>query len=121
MFSNPLFSRLERLMIKYRFKPDRKLSQNFIIDRGTIERAVSSANLSASDTVAEIGAGTGFLTEMLLEKAGKVVAFEIDERLQLLLESEYKDARLSLVKCDFFLSDERKFNKIVCFPPYHLS
>ena len=56
-------------MTKYRFRANRKLSQNFVINEQLIEKIVELADLKTSDTVLEIGAGTGFLTKALLKKS----------------------------------------------------
>lgn len=42
---------------------------------------VEKAGILASDTILEIGPGTGNMTIKLLEKASKVVAVEVDERM----------------------------------------
>ena len=42
---------------------------------------VEKAGILPSDTILEIGPGTGNMTIKLLEKASKVVAVEVDERM----------------------------------------
>jgi len=69
--------------------PKKSLGQNFLINTGVLEKIVSAAELSPSDTVLEIGPGTGTLTKLLVEKvlqhgsgqAGQVIAIEKDRRL----------------------------------------
>jgi len=117
--------KLNNLMIKYKFKPEKKLGQHFILNPKTIELLLSYCDLKEKDIVLEIGAGTGFLTEMLLKKS-KVIAIEIDEKLCNLIENEFKkeieEKKLSLIKGNFLEKiNELKFNKIVSFPPYYLS
>lgn len=55
-----------------------KLGQNFLKNKGIVERIINSADLTAEDLVLEIGPGKGILTEELAKKAGKVVAVELD-------------------------------------------
>ena len=45
------------------------------------EAIVQKANLKPSDTVLEVGPGTGNLTVRILEKAKKVIAVELDPRM----------------------------------------
>lgn len=53
------------------------------------------------DTVVEIGPGRGALTDLLVEKAGRVVAVEIDRDLVALLRARYRDQRhVSVVEHD---------------------
>ena len=59
------------------FRTKKRLGQNFLIDEGAIDAILNEVN--ADDTVLEIGAGAGFVTERLVEKAKKVYAVEIDE------------------------------------------
>jgi len=58
----------------------------------------AAADLSAEDTVLEIGPGGGALTEQLLEHAGHVVAVELDERLAEALRRRHAgETRLTVV------------------------
>ena len=60
----------------------KKFGQNFISDKNLLNAIVSDANIYADDEVLEIGPGAGSLTQVLSEKAKKVVAYEIDKDLQ---------------------------------------
>lgn len=59
------------------FRTKKRLGQNFLVDENAIDTILSE--VSEDDTVLEIGAGAGFVTERLVEKAKKVYAVEIDE------------------------------------------
>ena len=59
------------------FRTKKRLGQNFLIDESAIKRIMEE--VSSCDTVLEIGAGAGFVTEQLVNKAEKVYAVEIDE------------------------------------------
>lgn len=56
-------------------------SQNFLKDKGLVAKLIASSSLNNQDTVYEIGVGQGIITEQLLSKVKKVVAFEIDKNL----------------------------------------
>jgi 16S rRNA (adenine1518-N6/adenine1519-N6)-dimethyltransferase len=59
----------------------KSLGQNFLHDQNQLRRIAAAAELSASDSVLEIGPGLGPLTQLLLERAGGVLAIEKDARL----------------------------------------
>jgi len=83
-----LRDKTEYLWDKYGFIPQKKLGQNFLIDPGIVNRIIKALKLNKKDTVLEIGAGTGVLTEKLIPLVKKVIAIEIDEKLCQLLEKE---------------------------------
>lgn len=56
----------------------RRFGQNFLVDRGVLERIVDSLAPSPEDAVWEIGPGIGTLTTALAARAGRVVSVEID-------------------------------------------
>jgi 16S rRNA (adenine1518-N6/adenine1519-N6)-dimethyltransferase len=60
------------------FRIKKRFGQNFLIDENVINRIKREANLSKDDTVLEIGAGVGFVTEQLAQSAKNVIAIEID-------------------------------------------
>jgi len=62
-------------------RPRKRLGQHFLTDRRILQRILAAARLSPSDTVVEVGAGRGILTESLAQAAGRVIAVEIDEAL----------------------------------------
>jgi len=62
-----------------RFNKD--FGQHILKNPLIITSMIDKAALQPTDTVIEIGPGTGNMTVKLLEKAKKVIAFEIDPRL----------------------------------------
>jgi 16S rRNA (adenine1518-N6/adenine1519-N6)-dimethyltransferase len=78
--------RTQEILKKYGFSFKKSLGQNFLIDPNILRNIVSKANLTKESAVIEIGPGIGALTEHLARTAGKVVAFEIDQRLLPVLE-----------------------------------
>ncbi len=62
-------------------KKRQKWGQNFLIDESLADEIIDSAEIGKEDLVLEIGPGAGILTGLLLERAGKVVALEIDPDL----------------------------------------
>ena len=100
----------------------RKKSQNFLIDGGIAERMIGYADVGGDDIVLEIGPGYGILTKRLAEKADKVIAVEIDEKLAESIEkldlSNVEVIEADAMKVDLSSID---FNKVVSNLPYQIS
>lgn len=77
------------LMKKYGITANKSLGQNFLIDDEVVNNIVESSNITKDDFVIEIGPGLGTLTSKLLEKAGKVVAIELDDRMIKILNDRF--------------------------------
>lgn len=120
MESAGLFSELNSLMAKYKFSPQRRHSQHIMVDEAVLSTMISESNLSEKDTVLEIGAGTGFLTRLIAEKA-KVLAVEQDIEFCGLLEKEIPSKNLRVLCGDIRKVELPKYNKVVSNPPYHIS
>ena len=69
------------LLRSHHLDPHKGLGQNFLIDQKALRKIVDYAEVSAQDTVLEIGAGLGSLTRLLAKTAKRVVAVEIDRNL----------------------------------------
>lgn len=74
-------SEMRELLARKRIQLTKSLGQNFLHDAHQLERIVDAAELSRDDKVLEIGPGLGPLTELLLDRAGEVLAIEKDVRL----------------------------------------
>lgn len=86
------FEELKRLLASSGFSTKKSLGQNFLIDE-TVCPAMATAACDEETGALEIGPGAGVLTAELSKKAKKVVAIELDERLERVLEK-------SLSGCD---------------------
>lgn len=58
-----------------------KLGQHFLISKNALDRIAAAACGDQASLAVEIGPGRGALTEKLLERAGRVVAIELDPEL----------------------------------------
>lgn len=67
----------------------KSLGQNFLKSGTVLEKIVNAGDVNKSDLILEIGPGQGALTEKLLEKAGKVIAIEKDDRLIDILKEKF--------------------------------
>ncbi len=74
-------SEMKEILASGEIQLTRSLGQNFLHDGNQLRRIVEAAALTQSDRVLEIGPGLGPLTELLLSRAGEVLAIEIDRRL----------------------------------------
>lgn len=81
------------------FKIKKFFGQNFIVDENILINIVKEAGITKDYDVIEIGPGLGALTKHLIEKANKVLAFEIDKDLIPILTNKFGD-KLDLVNQD---------------------
>ena len=77
---------IRALCEKYDFALSKGFGQNFIINPGVPTKIVDAAGIDRSYGVIEIGPGIGVLTKEMAQRAGKVVAIEVDKRLPPVLE-----------------------------------
>ena len=82
-------SEMRELLAARGIQLTKSLGQNFLHDANQLRRIVTAAELSKPDKVLEIGPGLGPLTELLLEKAGEVLAIEKDARLVEFLREQF--------------------------------
>jgi 16S rRNA (adenine1518-N6/adenine1519-N6)-dimethyltransferase len=87
--------------------PVRKsLGQHFLHDRSFLARIVDALAPGPDETIVEIGSGRGALTDLLRERAGRVVAIEYDRMLAAQLRERYRgDDRMRIVEADVLTVD----------------
>lgn len=113
------------LLARHSIRLKKSLGQNFLVDAHIVDKIVAFAGIHSEDTVIEIGAGIGTLTQKLAERAGAVIAVEIDARLMPLLRENLKAHANAEILCQDFLEfDLQNFKhrlKIVGNLPYYLT
>lgn len=67
----------------------KSLGQNFLRDPHYLKKIADASQVGPEDRVLEIGPGLGHLTGVLVKRAKKVLALELDERLIPLLQQEF--------------------------------
>ena len=100
------------------------MGQHWLSDAGALQAICASAELSASDTVLEIGPGMGHLTALLVQRAAKVVAVEVDADLVNQLPKQVPATNLHVILQDilsFDLTSLPPYYKIVANIPYYLT
>jgi 16S rRNA (adenine1518-N6/adenine1519-N6)-dimethyltransferase len=75
------------LLDYYQIHPKKSLGQNFVQDPHALEKIIAAAELSPDDIVLEIGPGTGALTEQLAPLVSRVIAVELDTRMEPILNA----------------------------------
>jgi 16S rRNA (adenine1518-N6/adenine1519-N6)-dimethyltransferase len=93
------------LIDKYNIKIKKRFGQNFLTDINILKKIVKQANIDNDTLVVEIGPGIGALTEQLLNNAGHVLAYEIDNDLIPILENNFKNLDFTLINSDVLLRD----------------
>lgn len=92
-----------------RINPKKYLGQNFLSNPRILGKIADAAELTKDDIVLEIGPGTGNLTKILAERAGKVIAIEKDARLIPLLKSDFHNVRnIEIIEADILKLDMTK-------------
>jgi 16S rRNA (adenine1518-N6/adenine1519-N6)-dimethyltransferase len=116
------------LVKKYNLKLTKSLGQNFLIDDSVPRDIVNGADVSKEDLVIEIGPGVGTLTAQILNKAKRVVAIELDDRLIPILNEELGDnENFTLIHKDALkvnyneIFGEEKSIKLVANLPYYVT
>jgi 16S rRNA (adenine1518-N6/adenine1519-N6)-dimethyltransferase len=74
--------KIKDILIQNGFTFKKQFGQNFLTDKNLLASIVEGAGVTPETTVIEIGCGAGTLTRALAERAKRVVAYEIDTKLQ---------------------------------------
>lgn len=79
-----------------------RYSQNFLQSNKLVNKILTLSNINEKDTVYEIGAGKGIITNQLSKISSKVVAVELDESLYNHLITKFENlVNIKIIKADF--------------------
>lgn len=115
---------IKQLLKKYNVRPSKRLGQNFLNDKRTLQKIVEAAELKPDDVVLEIGPGLGNLTTELAKKAKKVIAVEKDENLVKILKDLLGGLNIrnvEIIHGDILKIFDLTSPKIVANIPYYLT
>lgn len=104
---------IEELLGRAGLRPRKRFGQHFLIDGNLMRRLADSAELQPDDVVLEVGAGTGGLTDLLANRAGRVVCVEIDMDLFSILSERFGDrANVELICGDVLEQKHRLLSAV---------
>lgn len=115
------------LLRRYNLDPKKSLGQNFLFDDNLLAQIAATADLEPADNVLEIGPGVGALTHHLAQRAGQVLAIELDDRLLPILEAELAGYdNITLIHGDILAQDPAAWfggepYKVVANVPYYIT
>jgi 16S rRNA (adenine1518-N6/adenine1519-N6)-dimethyltransferase len=108
--------------------PSKRLGQHFLRDQRTIHRIIEALAPKPDETIVEIGPGTGALTSILVERAGRLIAVEFDNKLTPLLNERFGSfSNFKLVMADALTVDfcaeilPARSARLVANLPYNIS
>lgn len=108
--------------------PSKRFGQHFLRDKRTIQRIVDALAPTRDETIVEIGPGAGALTAQLIERAGRVIAVEFDNKLAPLLTEQFGSfPNFKLLMADALTTDfckeiePAKTARLVANLPYNIS
>jgi len=98
--------KVRRELVSIGRRPRKRLGQHFLADPHVARRIVELARLGGDDTVVEIGAGLGALSDLLAERAAHLWLIELDPELAARLQERYAErARVHVVQADVLTVD----------------
>lgn len=108
----------------------KSFGQNFLIDQNYISKIITALNPQPDETIIEIGAGRGALTEKLAESGANIIAIELDKDLIPYLREKFENFdNLQIVEINALTTDFNKLTtddltlktKLVANLPYNIS
>ncbi|MBU2539727.1 ribosomal RNA small subunit methyltransferase A [Patescibacteria group bacterium] len=117
------------ILKRHNLKPIKYLGQNFLIDRKILDKIIETAGIKLSDTVVEIGPGTGILTKELAKNAKKVIAIEKDFKMCEILKESLRHQNIKnveivnadILKIDIIHYILPKSYKVISNIPYYIT
>ena len=116
--------KIREVLERYGVKPRKRLGQNFLVNKGIRKKILEAGEFEREDLVIEVGPGLGFLTEELVKKAKKVIAFEIDPVFCQILKERFSSSQnLIVINQDFLEADLFSFPSFKIFGnlPYYIT
>lgn len=97
---------LKALLKKHDVRPNKRLGQNFLVDKNMQRKLLKNCNLAVDDVVLEIGPGLGALTFDIAKHVKQVFAVEKDKRLS----GPLKDSAAGYDNINIITGDILKFD-----------
>ncbi|MFX1556838.1 MAG: 16S rRNA (adenine(1518)-N(6)/adenine(1519)-N(6))-dimethyltransferase RsmA [Promethearchaeota archaeon] len=110
------------ILEKIGIKPNKRLGQNFLIDKNLLNKIITKSEIIESDIILEVGGGLGALTSTLTERATQIYVYEIDFKLyQYLLDKFSKFDNIKIFNEDILKAEIPFHNKVVSNVPYTIT
>jgi len=91
-------SQIKKLLAEEKIRPTKRFGQNFLINKGILEKITDKADLKKDDLVLEVGPGLGVLTKELAKKSAMVLTIEKDIKMAAILKKVLKEEKIKNVK-----------------------
>ena len=127
MRSKRLVDNTKAVLNKYGITASKRFGQNFVTDPSVLEDIVRASQISKEENALEIGPGLGTLTEFLAERAGKVVAVEVDKSLIPVLKDTLRHyGNIEIINADILKLDilsvmGKEAFRIIANLPYYIT
>ena len=111
-----------RLLDRFGLTAESTLDEQQLIDPMAIDALIDASGIRPTDTVIEIGPGTGNITSGLANRASKVIAIEKNEKFIPLLRERFSDvANIEVLRGDALIINFPAFDVLVSNPPYAIT
>ncbi len=127
METESLLVQTKKLLRQYGLHARKGLGQHFLVDGSVLRTILEAAELTPDDVVLEVGPGLGILTRELAQRAGRVIAVELDDRLAQLLKENLAESRnVTVINENILDIDPTKLPlgkryKVVANLPYYIT
>eukprot|EP01104_Vermistella_antarctica_P002483 TRINITY_DN12722_c0_g1_i1.p1 TRINITY_DN12722_c0_g1~~TRINITY_DN12722_c0_g1_i1.p1 ORF type:complete len:352 (+),score=86.09 TRINITY_DN12722_c0_g1_i1:150-1205(+) len=109
----------------HEFSMNKSFGQHLLCNPKILDSIIDKSNIKSSDTVLEVGPGTGNLTMRLLQRCKKVIACEVDPRMVAELQKRVQgtpyQSKLHIMIGDVIKMELPYFDVCVANLPYQIS
>ncbi|MBU1992703.1 MAG: 16S rRNA (adenine(1518)-N(6)/adenine(1519)-N(6))-dimethyltransferase RsmA [Patescibacteria group bacterium] len=113
-------STLTEVLKKHNLWAKKRFGQNFLTNRGILEKIIKTGEIKKTDHVIEVGPGLGTLTLELEKYAKRVTAIEADKYLIPILKEHLKKAKIVHMDALKFTPPATKY-KVIANIPYNIT
>lgn len=91
-------TQIQKILEEIGERPKKHFGQNFLINKGVVEKIIKASELNSNDTILEVGPGIGVLTFEIAPKVEKLLAVEKDKNIAENLKTRLKEAKIENVQ-----------------------